>query len=151
MKPITLDLKPSAILALIFGLVTLVFMACVLLSPISLPLKICLSLVMLASALFAITTHALLLMPKSIVQVRIIEDGVCLLKNKQGDEFEITIAGDSVVHPLCSTLYYKTKMLFGLSFGQIVLITPDRTNSNDFRALRVWLLWCQQAEKTKSA
>lgn len=144
MKPITLDLKPSAILALIFGVVTLVFMACVLLSPISLPLKICLSLVMLASALFAITTHALLLMPKSIVQVRIIEDGVCLLKNKQGDEFEITIAGDSVVHPLCSTLYYKSNGFLGLAWGQVILLSADRVNANDFRALRVWLLWHKQ-------
>ena len=106
---------------------------------------------MLASKLYAIAKQALLLMPKSIVQVRIVEDGVYLLKNKQGEEFEITIDGDSAVHQIFTKLYYKTKMLFGLSFGQAILVTPDRANRNDFRALRVWLLWRQQAEKTKSA
>lgn len=150
MKPITLALKPSKRLSLLFTGITALAIVCVALIPLTLLLKISLGVLLMASYLYAMARHALLLLPTSIHQVHITTKGQCfILTNEQVQTLnvpnEIKLLAESVVHPYLTTmLYQKNRWL-----KQAVMFTSDNTDAEAYRALRVWLLWAKEAKQLK--
>ncbi len=150
MKPITLALKPSKRLSLLFTGITSLAIISVALIPLTLLLKISLAILILASYLYAMARHALLLLPTSIHQVHITTKGQCLMLTKEQVQMlhepdEIKLLAESVVQPYLTTmLYQKNRWL-----KQVVMITPDNTDAEAYRALRVWLLWAKEAKQGK--
>ena len=147
-KPIHLDLQPSPRLARLLTLACLTAVLALLLWPVGVWLKISLTAAAVAATVYAIRLHALLTLQKSIVVLRLDQDGKIKLTTRYGNVLEVEVLASSFVSPrltvlnlrVCGPLPLKRKQRIQL------LLLPDNSAPEAFRQLRVWLRWGREME-----
>jgi toxin CptA len=143
MKPIQLDFKPSILASGLFTLMSLGALAIVMLLAFSWQIKLLLSSMIIASAIYALLCHGLLLLPWSYVALKINMKNQLQLKRKNGQVLEVTAQPNSVVTPYLTVLNscVKDATFMHRLLDQHLIIFPDAVNADDYRQLRVWLRW----------
>ena len=129
----------AAFLALAHGAAV----AVVLLVPIPWWLQ-CASAACLVLNLFVVVhRHALLLGAKSVVAIEIDSDNTFSGQSKRGTWTEYAVLGNSYVAPNLTVINLQHTRS---DAKKRITILPDSMNADDFRKLRVWLKWKEDAE-----
>jgi len=154
MKPIQLDFKPSMLASALFTLMSLGAFSIVILLAFSWQIKLLLCVLIMASAIYTLLCHSLLLLPWSCVGLKVSIKNQLQLVLKNGDVLDVIAQSNSVVTPYLTVLNSRIKdagLVHGL-FHQHLIIFPDAVNADDLRKLRVWLRWasCHSAAIKKS-
>ena len=143
-KPITLNFKPSFILSALLLMMSALSSWLVCLVPLSLTLQCIILLLIWLTAIYALAANCLQLLPWSPVALHINAINQLDIMRKDGQRLsDVSIGADSVVTPWLTIVHFKPQ---GASYLQRwlcspLLILPDSSNAQDFRRLRVWLLW----------
>lgn len=140
-KPIRLDFKPSARLAVI--LIVAAVLACLALAVIS----VAFWLKLLAMAVVVLATsyqvmQALLRTRRSCSALSLDSKGTWQLMTRDGNRYAATILPSSFVTPYLTILHCG---LTGKWLQYHIVILPDAVEREAFRRLRVWLRWGRQA------
>lgn len=147
MKPIDLNFKPSFILSATILLVAAMasWIICLFSLPLSLQ-SLCLLLIWLA-AIDKIIGDALRLYPWSPAKCYVNARNELNVTRKDGRVLNcVAIQHDSVVTPILTIIHFQTKqaLWYQRLFSHRVIILQDSLDADDFRQLRVWLLWGQK-------
>ncbi len=132
---ISVELKPSYILALLLAAAHSGAIFLILALPIS--YQPILVLLLLANMIHSIMHHALRLFPASPSSLRIGEKS-CTLYLRNGREIDFSFAGNTYVSPSLTVLNFREA---GSHFIRSVVILPDCIERESFRRLRVRLKW----------
>ena len=145
-KPLRLMVRPSRWLAALFIMVSLAACVIVLCMPLhhwfkfflaeffGLEFFICLAII--AAASYAVAQHAWLILPASCRMLELDAKGGLQLLRNDGTREEALLLPDSFVSARLTVLNVKIGRR-----RRSVLLTPDRTEAEAFRRLRVWLRW----------
>lgn len=146
MKPIRLDFKPSVILTLIIGAISLGAIA--ILIPLALvwQIKLLMSIAILSASLYAICLHGLLMLPWSCLALRVNSDNTLTLILGNGRQLQAAVCRNSVVTPYLTVVNCTVQdaPIFMRWFSRHLVVLPDRLDQETYRQLRVWLRWGQQ-------
>ena len=137
-------LKPSRFLAWLLAVAHLTL--AVSLWPLALPfwLKLLLTAMLASSLAFYLRRDALLAAPAAIIGVEIEDGRNCRIQLKSGDRKECLLLDTSLISPYLTILNVRPE---GARFARHAVILPDSLTSEEFRRLRVWLLWkCARSE-----
>ena len=143
-KPITLKFKPSFILSALLLMMSALSSWLVCLVPLPFTLQCITLLLIWLAAIYALAADCLQLLPWSPVALHINAKNQLDIMRKDGQRLsDVSIRADSVVTPWLTIVHFKPQ---GASYLQRwlcspLLILPDSSNAQDFRRLRVWLLW----------
>jgi toxin CptA len=111
----------------------------------------CLSLILIwLTTLYVIIGDGLLIFPWSPVRLHINAKNELNVIRKDGQILsDLSLINDSVVTPLLTIVHFQPKNVTWLQrlFNQRLVILPDSTDAEDFRRLRVWLLWGQKRKQ----
>lgn len=111
--------------------------------------SLCLLLIALATV-HAVLGKALLFYPWSLTSLHVNVKNKMSLVRKDGMVLDdCSLSSDSVVTPILTIIHiqpsqaawYQRLSWYQYLFGQRLLVLPDSLNAEDFRQLRVWLLW----------
>lgn len=108
-----------------------------------------LALIWLAT-IYVLIRDSLLLFPWSPVGLHINAKNELKVIRKDGRILdELCLKEDSVVTPLLTIIHYRTSSMTWQQrlFGPCLIILPDSAEADDFRQLRVWLLWGQKRKQ----
>jgi len=110
----------------------------------------CLSLSLIwLSAIYVMAGGGLHLLPWSPVSLHVNAKNQLNIIRKDGQSLSnLTLSPDSIVTPWLTIVQFKAKDATYLQrlLSRPVLILPDSTDAEDYRRLRVWLLWGQREE-----
>ena len=145
-KPLRLTVQPSRRLAALFITVSLAACAIVLCMPLhlwfeffgleSFGLKFFVCLAIIVATAYAVMQHAWLVLPASCRMLELDAKGGLQLLRNDGTREEALLLPDSFVNARLTVLNVKIGRR-----RRSVLLTPDRTEAEAFRRLRVWLRW----------
>ena len=143
MKPIRLDFKPSVILTLIIGVISIGAIAILIPLALDWQIKLLLSFAILSASLYAICLHGLLLLPWSCVALHVNSDNTLTLMLGNGRQLLATLCRDSVVTPYLTVVNFKVKdvPIFMRWLSPHLVLLPDMLDQEMYRQLRVWLRW----------
>ncbi len=148
MKPLQLNFKPSVILSVLLTLMSLGAFCIVMLLGLSWQIKLPLGFVIVASAIYTVLFHGLLMLPWSCVALSLDINNQLRLTRKDGKQLEVTALANSVVLPYLTVLncQHKGDSQAPASFRQrffthSLIILPDALDTEKYRQLRVWLRW----------
>lgn len=143
MKLMRLDFKPSVILTLIIGAISLGAIAILIPLALDWQIKLMLSLAILLASLYSICLHGLLVLPWSCVALRVNSDNTLTLMLANGRQLQATVCRDSVVTPYLTVVSCKVQdaPIFMRFFSQHLVLLPDMLDMEVYRKFRVWLRW----------
>ena len=133
-----LSLKFSPYLAIGLTLGHLAALACVLIVPSPLWLKLLLSGALVASLIHTLTLHAWRNRASSIIALQCDRDGLAVIQMRSGEEREARVLGSSFVAWYLTIVVLKPNMSRRV---HTLLVLPDMLEAEQFRQLRVWLKW----------
>jgi toxin CptA len=102
------------------------------------------------TTIYVIIGDGLLIFPWSPVRLYINAKNELNIIRKDGQILsDLSLINDSVVTPLLTIVHFQPKNVTWLQrlFNQRLVILPDSADSEDFRQLRVWLLWGQKRKQ----
>lgn len=133
---LSIELKPSWLLAAFFLFIYLSALACLFLLQLPWTIKLVLSILSISSFGITLRRYALLRSPKSILKITQLADREWRLYNRHGDEIRANLLGSSV----------KTPYFMLLNFSQLdrfcrykVIVIPQFNFAHDFRRLQIAL------------
>lgn len=149
MKPIHLTLHASYRLLIIQVLAGLFSSAMCLWLPVAVWLKIMLMLTVLTVVMFSVWRHALLLLPQSVVAIKVSHDNQLHLVLKNGQAREMLVQDNTVVTAYLTVINClpKTARVWQAYCPTTIVILPDATDVESFRQLRVWLRWAKRSDE----
>jgi toxin CptA len=108
-----------------------------------------LALIWLAT-IYVLMRDSLLMLPWSPLGLHINAGNELNIIRKDGRILdELSLDEDSVVTPLLTIIHYRTHSIAWHQrlFAPRLIILPDSADTEDFRQLRVWLLWGQKRKQ----
>ena len=135
---LNLQLRFSRTLGALLIVAHLASLALVWIAPLPGSVQFAASLLLLASCLFYLRRDCLLLAPGSIICLRFDQEGAGRYQVRNGEWFEATLLGSSLVTPWLSVLNYKPETGRGM---RSAVLFPDSIDAEDYRKLRVLLRW----------
>jgi len=145
-KPITLNFKPSFILSTLLLSMSGLSGWLVYIVPLAFAIQ-CLALLMIGLATIYTLTDSLHLLPWSPVALHVNAKNQLEILRKDGQRFsDVSLRADSIVTPWLTILRFKPQKVsyWQRLFSRSLLILPDSSNAQEFRRLRVWMLWGQR-------
>ena len=138
-QAIHIKLLPSKLLLGLLLAISIVACAIMISLPISAYIKVVIIALILASSAYFILRDTLLLLPWSWQSVDVNSKGALTITNKQGQQFQPTLAPSTFIHAACTILNFKRK---GFKFvSPAVIFFANANNQHELRRLRVWLRW----------
>jgi len=149
-KPLDLNFKPSFILSAAIFLMSMMSSWIVYVVNLSLFIQ-CFSLLLIwLAATYAIIKDGLLLFPWSLVKLHVNAKNQLSVIQKDGHVLnELSLKDDSIVTPLLTIVHFRLthRSWFQQLFCQRLVILPDSVEAEEFRQLRVWMLWGQKSKQ----
>lgn len=144
MQPLHLDFKPSYRLASMLAGMGLMATVILIAMPILWPIKLSLSIFVIAAVIYAIAKYALLILPASMVMLTVNPQNKLEAALKSGVRLtDVGVCAETVVSPYLTVIRLQQKnapwrkRVFKIS----VVVMPDSVDSTSFRKLRTWLRW----------
>ncbi|MBM3351324.1 MAG: hypothetical protein FJY53_06015 [Betaproteobacteria bacterium] len=151
MLPLQIDFKPSRILRIAVIALTMGAGAILILLELRWQIKLFL-LIMLSASVVYTWRWGWLNLPWSIVALSISRQHELTVHQRDGKVLEdVQVLESSVVHPYLVVIHYrhgKHGFLAGIGVKQL-LILPDALGADEFRRLRVWLLWGRRRDSLR--
>ena len=100
-------------------------------------------------AIYVMAGDGLHLLPWSPVSLHVNAKNQLNIIRKDGQSLsDLSLSADSIITPWLTIVQFKANDATYLQrlLSRPVLILPDSTDAEDFRRLRVWLLWGQREE-----
>ncbi|GAB7563327.1 hypothetical protein LG202_13660 [Methylobacillus methanolivorans] len=139
-KPVTLILGPSCVLAILFALIGLMAAVAIALLPWAWWIKLMAILSISAVTMWHIRRDAWQMHPISPLIIELTRDGKLWLTIRNGTRHAAQVQYSSLVTAKLTVLNLK------LEHGKATcLITSDAVDPDEFRRLRVWLRWRREA------
>lgn len=138
MDELTIHLRPSWQLAIMFSCVHVACIIIILLLDISILLEAIGVLLLGLSLIYYIRMYALLTSPNAIASLYLSDHSSCKTQTRSGQQQRWCIQGSSFVTS------YLTVLSLGSNesvFARSIVILPDSIDTEQFRQLRVWLRW----------
>lgn len=152
MKTLHIIFKPSRILSLLLGLISVAVLVILILLPMLWQLKLLLVLFVLLAFVYALCMHGLRVLPWSPVAVSLNTKNELKLIRRDGRQMlNLALCKDSVVTPYLTVVHCKPADASGLAgmFLYCIVLLPDAIEPDSFRQLRVWLRWGADLHKSK--
>jgi len=144
MQPLHLDFKPSYRLASMLAGMGLMATVILIAMPILWPIKLSLSILVIAAVIYAIAKYALLILPASMVMLTVNPQNKLEAALKSGVRLtDVGVCAETVVSPYLTVIRLQQKnapwrkRVFKIS----LVVMPDSVDSTSFRKLRTWLRW----------
>jgi hypothetical protein len=144
MQPLHLDFKPSYRLASMLAGMGLMATVILIAMPILWPIKLSLSIFVIAAVIYAIAKYALLILPASMVMLTVNPQYKLEAALKSGVRLtDVGVCAETVVSPYLTVIRLQQKnapwrkRVFKIS----VVVMPDSVDPASFRKLRTWLRW----------
>ena len=137
-KPLEISLRPSRLLAVMLLVLHVMALLMLLVIPVFWSFRLIFGLVLIASFIYCLFRYALLRLPGSVKGLKLTERGVFRIRRVDGDWLQAEVLGESSVKPWLTVLSLK---LQEQKLATHVLLLPDSLDQNEFRQLRIWLLW----------
>ena len=131
-------LQPSRRLSGLLSLAHGLALACVLLVPLALLIKLAAALAIVGSLIYLWGLHGARRWPHSVTALHCDRDGGLLLGYRDGSEQVAQVLLASTVSPLMTILLFRCQ---GQIWARAAIILPDAAPAELFRQLRVWLKW----------
>lgn len=138
-----LQLQPSRLLAATLIIAHVTALCMMLTLPLDAGLLAGAALLMVFSACFSISRHALLRHSRSVVRLELTDRDHLRLQTRAGAWYSGRILGSSTVAPWLTVLNVRRD---GQRWPLHVVLMTDSLNPAAFRHLRVWLRWGPRAE-----
>jgi toxin CptA len=139
MHQIELGIRPSIVLSLVLGAMSLLGVVCLAVLP--WPWRLLSWLMLLAAAGHAILQHGLRRLKHSVVTLQLKPDNSVSILLKDGRRQAVRIMPSTVVTPLLSVVHYRLQESAWYWPMRHVLILADAVDAEDYRRLRVHLRW----------
>jgi toxin CptA len=139
MHQIVLGIRPSIVLSLVLGAMSLLGVVCLAVLP--WPWRLLSWLMLLAAAGHAILQHGLRRLKHSVVTLQLKPDNSVSILLKDGRRQAVRIMPSTVVTPLLSVVHYRLQESAWYWPMRHVLILADAVDAEDYRRLRVHLRW----------
>ncbi len=138
MDELTIHLKPSWQLAIMFSCAHVACIIIILLLDGSILLKTGGILLLTLSVIYYISLYALLLLPNTIVSLYLSDHCNCMTQTRSGQQQYWRIQGSSFVTSYLTVLSLRSNESV---VDRSIVILPDSIDTEQFRQLRVWLRW----------
>jgi toxin CptA len=139
MHQIELGIRPSIVLSLVLGAMSLLGVVCLAVLP--WPWRLLSWLMLLAAAGHAILQHGLRRLKHSVVTLQLKPDNSVSILLKDGRRQAVRIMPSTVVTPLLSVVHYRLQESAWYWPMRHVIILADAVDAEDYRRLRVHLRW----------
>lgn len=141
-RPLQLAFKCSGALSWLLATAGLLAAAILALMPLTLYIKLPALLMVLLATAYHLALHAWLRLPWSCVALSIDSGGAIRISFRDGQQAAARVLPSSFVSAYLTLLNLR---LDDGCTGLSLLLVPDRVAHDDFRRLRVWLRWGDQA------
>ncbi|HSI24873.1 MAG TPA: hypothetical protein VK952_04550 [Methylotenera sp.] len=152
MKPILhqairIQVKPSHLMWVLQGLISILSCWILVVMPIALPIKLVMIGLVVTSSLYFVLRDTLQMLPWSWQVLEINNKGQLSLINRRGQQFEPALAESTFIHAQLTIINFQRKG-YRLGLPPVILLTglvnKDIANEDQVRRLRVWLRWAKQ-------
>lgn len=147
MKPILhqairIHLKPSHLMLVLQGLISIISCWVLVVLPIALSIKLAMIVLVVTSSLYFILRDSLQVLPWSWQVLELNNKGQLALINRRGQQLQPALAESTFIHAQLTIINFKRK---GYHLGLPPVILLETQGSKDeVRRLRVWLRWAKQ-------
>lgn len=147
MKPILhqairIHLKPSHLMLVLQGLISIISCWILVVLPIALTIKWAAVLLVIASSVYFTLRDILHILPWSWQVAELDSKGQLSLTNRRGQQFQPALANSTLMHPILTILNFKRKGI-SLALPPVILL-ETLANKDAVRQLRIWLRWAKQ-------
>ena len=141
--PLQLSLNHSIVGSILYAVVGVLSLAIVLLVAISSPLKLLLTLIIIASTIYAVLNHGLRMLLWSVVAIKTNNKSQLQLTTRSGQIFDVHVLNSTMVNAYLTILNCReVEATFwqGIFPHNIIILSYD-VDSETYRKFRVWLRW----------
>jgi hypothetical protein len=147
MKPILhqaihIPLKPSHLMWVLQGLISIISCWILVVLPLALPLKAVIIVLVIASSLYFILRDTLQILPWSWQVLHVNSKGQLSLSNRRGQQFHPALAESTFIHAQLTILNFERKG-YRWRLPPVILLAT-LADMDEVRRLRVWLRWAKQ-------
>lgn len=141
MHPIQLAIRPSIVLCLVLGAMSVLGIVCLSVLPWPWPWRVLGCLMLAAATSHAILQHGLRRLTHSVVALQLKPDNSVTIRFKDGRRQAVRVMPSTVVTPLLSVVHCRLQEAAWYYPMRYVLIPTDAVDAEDYRRLRVYLRW----------
>ncbi len=146
-QAIRIQLKPSQLMWVLQGLISIISCWILIVVPIPIAIKGVAMVLVVVSSLYFVLRDTLQILPWSWKVLELNHKGQLSLINRRGQQFQPTLAESTFIHAQLTIINFKREG-YRLGLPPVILladmVNKDVANEDQVRRLRVWLRWAKQ-------